>query len=175
MSRVCVLGTLGVMLAGLGGCMFQSAPADKAIQVVLREVSDEHPVRVVLTVDGKKDWEGELGPHKQVVRVLHNPDPEAHVQLAPGRHRILIEIHKNYPWGKVGDGQVDVYSGEQRIYTCNSKWMMPFFRWWWDVELTVPEPVGGTTPPPSRTTPPPMGGTSTPGAGAGDMTPKIGS
>jgi hypothetical protein len=70
--------------------------------------------------------------------------------------------------GKVGDGRVTVYAGNQQLMTSNSKWIMPLFKWWWDLTIDL-QPPGGA--PADNQTPPGFGPAPTGPAdnGAGEM------
>jgi hypothetical protein len=150
MSRFCTLATLTLTAAALlVGCASKDVPYNQQVQVQLEEISGEHPVKIVLKVDGKVRFDGELMANRKVPIPIHAADQDGRYQLPPGKHTISWVIHKNHPMGKVGDGRVTVYAGNQQLMTSNSKWIMPLFKWWWSLDVNLQGPGGpGTDVPP---------------------------
>ena len=139
MSRMWLFAAgIVVVVAGLlAGCTTKTVPYDQSITAVIEEISGENPVRVAMKVDDQVVFEAEMSPKGRKSCLIHNPERSSPVKLIAGTHKIWWEIHRNHPWGKVGNAQVTVYSGTQQLMTSNSKWIMPLFKWWWTLNIDL--------------------------------------
>lgn len=169
MSRVMTCAAIAVFLAALAvGCNSYNVPADQRLMVQIKEISEENPVKVVMTVDGQDPprFTGEISPGKEYRLLLHDPDPAGKFKLSAGeKHRIWWEIHRNNHLGKVGNGEVTVWSGNEALITTNSTWIMPLFKWQWSIDVTLGEPTAAPSAEPAPMAPksgPPTAGPTMP-------------